>query len=412
MEFVWNDGGRAAAGFVGTTNDCVVRALSIATGIAYRTVYEHFQQAARQSPRKGMPVELVSRFLEEREWTRVTAAGESLQLVDRECGLPKGVVVAHVSRSSERCQHLTTLVDRVVHDTWNPIDDDYLLQCYWTPPKSFNSDKSNVDTHSLAHGSKTASSSLESKASQKEFERVLRVLRALDKTASNQGSTEAEKRNALRAMQQLMLSNNLTREDLQEKNTDLVQFTRMTCLVNGSRACQWEKDLAAYLCDEVVSTVQWYVARRGHRTVFSFYGPRAEVRIAIELFRELLLSIATSAKLLYGGYSRGSGASYAEGYVTGLPRQASPEEDRFAGNATTLHSDAGADKTKSLRIAHERSLILHRAAKDWLRRECHIRLVNSTSSGRSKHDPAAGRRGKQHGSQHSITRPDAQKRLL
>ncbi|MFN3191981.1 MAG: DUF2786 domain-containing protein [Aureliella sp.] len=410
MEFVWNDGGRASAGFVGTTNDCVVRSLSIATGIAYRDIYEHFQQTANRSPRKGMPIKHVSRFLQDLDWTEVTSTGLSLQEIDRDCSLPKGVVVAHVSRSNDRCQHLTTFVDRVVHDTWNPIEDDYLLQRYWVPTEKPSSGNHESDQWIMTTNPNHPSSNLESKASQKEFERVLRVLRALDKTASNEGSTEAEKRNALRAMQQLMLSNNLTRDDLQEKNADLVQFTRMTCLVNGSRACQWEKDLAAYLCEEVVATVQWYVARRGHRTVFSFYGPRAEVNIAIELFRELLLSIATSAKLLYGGYSRGSGASYAEGYVTGLPRQSDPVEHRdLAANGEG--SKSRAVPTEALRLAHQRSLILHRAAKDWLRRECHIRLVNSTSSGRSNHDPAAGRRGKQHGSQHSITRPDAQRRL-
>lgn len=40
MDFVWNDGGRAASGFVGLAGDCATRAIAIATGTAYRDVYD------------------------------------------------------------------------------------------------------------------------------------------------------------------------------------------------------------------------------------------------------------------------------------------------------------------------------------------------------------------------------------
>src|SRR6516225_2064075 len=38
--FVYDDGGRAAAGFKGTTADCACRAIAIATGKPYREVYD------------------------------------------------------------------------------------------------------------------------------------------------------------------------------------------------------------------------------------------------------------------------------------------------------------------------------------------------------------------------------------
>jgi hypothetical protein len=39
MQFVYNDGGRKAAGFKGTTGDCVTRAIAIATDRPYIEVY-------------------------------------------------------------------------------------------------------------------------------------------------------------------------------------------------------------------------------------------------------------------------------------------------------------------------------------------------------------------------------------
>jgi hypothetical protein len=52
MEFVYNDGGRAAAGFKGSTGDCVTRAIAIATGKPYAEVYDALNELAKLE-RKG-----------------------------------------------------------------------------------------------------------------------------------------------------------------------------------------------------------------------------------------------------------------------------------------------------------------------------------------------------------------------
>ncbi len=41
----------------------------------------------------------------------------------------------------------------------------------------------------------------------------------------------------------------------------------------------------------------------------------------MQLFRELIVTIAAAAQVRFGGYYRGSGASYAEGYVQGCRGQ-------------------------------------------------------------------------------------------
>ncbi|QDV22145.1 DUF2786 domain-containing protein [Aureliella helgolandensis] len=391
MDFIWNDGGRAASGFVGVAGDCVSRALAIATGTAYRDVYQDLGAAAHKTPRNGVRIDVAADYLKTRDWKIFSGnkAGFSPLL------LPDGVVLVHLADRHDRSQHMTTVIDHVVHDTWNPADDgSYLVQSYWTSVTAQSDNR-------LPSASPKQSSNHEQELTQSEFDKILKRLRALDRTASNGGSTEGEKHNALRMMQNLMLRHNLSREDIVDQdNVEHVQFTRIACPVNGRRACNWEKHLAAYVTDHIFPTTQWFIAASGHRTLFWFYGPVADVKNTIALFRELLLTIATAAQLQFGGHSRGSGASYAEGYVEGLPRKA--VKDSQVPSSQQQQNSA---------LIQARTLTLHTTALEWLALECNIRLTTVRRAGRSQRDPNAEKRGKRDGSTHEVTVPNAPKRL-
>jgi hypothetical protein len=79
--FVYDDGGRAAAGFKGTTGDCVCRAIAIATGKPYREVYEALNGAGaaersskrrrgrRSSARTGVFKPTIRGYLASLGWT-------------------------------------------------------------------------------------------------------------------------------------------------------------------------------------------------------------------------------------------------------------------------------------------------------------------------------------------------------
>ena len=47
MDFIFHDGGRAAAGYKGMTGDCVTRSIAIATGKTYLEVYDALNQLAQ-----------------------------------------------------------------------------------------------------------------------------------------------------------------------------------------------------------------------------------------------------------------------------------------------------------------------------------------------------------------------------
>lgn len=52
MRWQFNDGGRAAAGYKGSTGDCVVRSIAIATGRPYQEIYDLVNDVAKRE-RKG-----------------------------------------------------------------------------------------------------------------------------------------------------------------------------------------------------------------------------------------------------------------------------------------------------------------------------------------------------------------------
>ncbi len=397
MEFIWNDGGRAASGFVGLAGDCVARSIAIATGKSYREVYDALGLAAEKSPRSGIGINFAASYLEGLGFSKVQPP-DHLDAMDH---LPSGVVVAYLAKENGRCRHLCCLVDRVIHDTWDPYaDGEYVVLAYWLGATVSGQD--GLAVRPRVNSSTSASQEL----NQQEFEKILSRLRALDRTANNHASTEGEKHNALRMMQSLMLRHNLTREDIvEEDNVDSMRFTKMACPVNGRRACLWEKMLAYYVCLHVFPTVQWFTTTQGPRTLFWFYGPMDDVKNSMSLFRELLLTIAASAQLNYGGYSRGSGASYAEGYVQGLPRST----DYTPPSKNPSGSQASEDR--QLTLAHQRMMTVQNTARKWLALECGIYLVSAGRSGRSVYDDAANSKGRRDGATQEVQAPNAPKRL-
>ncbi len=393
MSFIWNDGGRSASGFVGLAGDCVTRSIAIATGRAYRDVYDRLGEGSGHSPRDGVNTHAAANYLKQLGWTRHQGPRLSVPV----SFLPKGVYIVSMSHW-RKSRHFTTVIDHVVHDTWNPFEDEYALDAFWTPPP-------NQQATTLPTATCTFRRTEQEVLTQQAFEKILSRLRALDRTATNDASTEGEKHNALRMMQDLMLRHNLTRADIvDEDNIEHVRFARMACPVNGARICIWEGALSIYVTTYIFPTTQVYCSRSRNRSLFWFYGPKVDVENAIELFKELLLTIATAAKLQFGGYSRGSGASYAEGYVAGLPRwNCEGKESSTAASCerSPVEGDSS-DLDRSRALIQQRTLAVTDAARQWLDIECGIQLQRSRRAGRYERDPLAEHLGRQDGATHEI----------
>lgn len=133
-QFIYDDGGRAAAGFRGTTGDCVTRAIAIATGLPYREVYDALHDAQRAygetrrdrraadirrrgpSPRNGVHRPIYEAYLRDLGWgwtpTMQIGAGTTVHL--RADELPPGPIIARLSR------HVCAVIDGAVYDLTDP----------------------------------------------------------------------------------------------------------------------------------------------------------------------------------------------------------------------------------------------------------------------------------------------------
>lgn len=136
MKYIWNDGGRAEAGYKGHTGDCVTRAIAIATELPYKEVYKSLHEIALNdrpymaklelqygskarahvSPRLGVHRRIYDRFMLKHGWIWVPTMqiGSGCQVHLRKKELPKGRLVVRLSK------HVTAVIDGVIHDTHDP----------------------------------------------------------------------------------------------------------------------------------------------------------------------------------------------------------------------------------------------------------------------------------------------------
>jgi hypothetical protein len=113
--YVYDDGGREAAGFKSTTGDCVTRAVSIATQQPYKVVYEALNELAKaERPRgqrkrsnacTGVHKQTIRRYMESIgwTWTPTTAIGSGCTVHLRADGLPAGRLVVALGGSRVLC---------------------------------------------------------------------------------------------------------------------------------------------------------------------------------------------------------------------------------------------------------------------------------------------------------------------
>lgn len=123
--FVYDDGGRKAAGFKGEAQDCVCRAISIAAEIPYRDVYNLINEFAlhenvgvnkghkRSNARTGVYKPLIREIMASLGWSWVPTmfVGSGCRVHLKKSELPSGRLVVNVSR------HSVAVIDGVIHDT-------------------------------------------------------------------------------------------------------------------------------------------------------------------------------------------------------------------------------------------------------------------------------------------------------
>jgi hypothetical protein len=134
IEFIYNDGGREAAGFKGHTRDCVTRAIAIVTDKPYKEVYDDINNLSKDcgkelvkssygysyektsSARTGVQRKIYDKYLKSLgyKWIPTMFIGKGCKVHLKADELPKDRLIVRVSK------HLTAVIDGVVNDTVNP----------------------------------------------------------------------------------------------------------------------------------------------------------------------------------------------------------------------------------------------------------------------------------------------------
>jgi hypothetical protein len=144
MEFKFNDGGRAAAGYKGHADDCVTRAIAIAAELPYQQVYDLVNESAviersgkrkrgKSSARTGVFKPTQRSILKSLgwTWTPTMRIGQGCKVHLRTEELPAGRLIVSVSK------HMTAVIDGVLYDTHDCSRDG--VRCvygYWSKAES------------------------------------------------------------------------------------------------------------------------------------------------------------------------------------------------------------------------------------------------------------------------------------
>ena len=141
MKYEYNDGGRSEAGYKGSTGDCVVRAISIASQRPYQEVYELVNSYAsneyksrvskKSNARTGVRKSTIRKMMQDLGfvWTPTMKIGSGCKVHLVESELPEGRLVVQVSK------HITAVLDKVIHDTYDPSrDGTRCVYGYWRLP--------------------------------------------------------------------------------------------------------------------------------------------------------------------------------------------------------------------------------------------------------------------------------------
>ena len=126
VQFVYDDGGRAAAGFKSEAGDCAARAVAIATKMPYQDAYDLInrhsknekpskRRRGKSSSRTGVHTVTFHKVMEELgwSWTPTMQIGSGCKVHVREDELPPGHLILNLSK------HYAAFLDGVLRDTFN-----------------------------------------------------------------------------------------------------------------------------------------------------------------------------------------------------------------------------------------------------------------------------------------------------
>jgi hypothetical protein len=227
-------------------------------------------------------------------------------------------------------------------------------------------------------------------------------IRKLLNLAKDNSAADGEIENAMRFAARLMDSHNLSEADVQgqpavaEERAE--RMGTYKAFLDGTSIARWEGRLAVFVA-ELIGGIDCYEQGKPEVAMSSFgtvqfdqdgrprvakcvvyFGDAELCALAADLYSELRLTIAATARLKYGSVFKGTGFTYAVGFVVGLfdRLRADRAKDVIALPASTTNSHALAIITpeQRARIAAMNAKKVA-AANEWLRDEADIKIATT-----------------------------------
>ena len=111
MKFKFNNGGSKFK----LRDDCVIRAIAIATEQDYTKVLNDFKKLMDKAPYKGVPKKITRKYLKDIGWRWIPtmSIGQGCKIHLKENELPSGRIICKVTK------HITAVIDGVINDTYD-----------------------------------------------------------------------------------------------------------------------------------------------------------------------------------------------------------------------------------------------------------------------------------------------------
>lgn len=260
-------------------------------------------------------------------------------------------------------------------------------------------------------------------------DKALQTVRDLLNLANNDAAAEGEIRNAMKFATRLMEEHQISDEDValgktEETLLDLerAEFKQASAALGGSKLSVWENQVAWFVT-ELVGGVKFYIASQyeknaigGHvmtengshsyKPHFIFYGVAEDVELCKELYAEVAVTIATMARLRYGGVYRGAGREYCEGYANALYSKLQ-QEKRETQNKLEYNPETGTTGTALVVVARKEILEKKKElAESWLKNKAKVKLSSrgSIGTGSRIRDGEAREQGRSDGQKHNVSK--------
>lgn len=168
-------------------------------------------------------------------------------------------------------------------------------------------------------------------------DRIVSRIQKLLNLAADDAASNGEIQNAMNFATQLIQEHQISQTELEAQQTNTNPFDNLEFIQQAAKGtvafkCTWENFLG-HAIQELVGSVKCYIKgdpmefqvgafQKELRRAYMFYGPAEDVQLAIQLFEEWSVTIATIAYGTYKTAYRKEGGDYAIGFATGLSRQA------------------------------------------------------------------------------------------